>query len=56
MNNKIIQLDILQDDRFYRLPKVLFSSEKYAELFMDAKFLYMLLLDRRCLSEWTGDN
>lgn len=43
------------DPKFYRLPKVLFTSGRYEEMSSLAKALYMILLDRRCLSEWSGD-
>lgn len=39
---------------FYRLPKVLFLSEKYNVLSTDAKLLYSLLLDRMELSARNG--
>jgi len=39
---------------FYRLPKVLFLSEKYNALSTDAKLLYSLLLDRMELSARNG--
>lgn len=37
------------DPKFYRLPKVLFTSGRYEEMSSLAKALYMILLDRRCL-------
>ena len=40
---------------FYRLPKKLFEDSAYGEMTTDAKMLYMLLLDRRCLSDMNGD-
>lgn len=43
------------DEKFYRLPKVLFTSDRYKDMSSLAKALYMILLDRRCLSEWNGD-
>ena len=36
--------------KFYKMPQALFS-DKYSQLSNDAKILYMLLLDRRSLSE-----
>ena len=36
--------------KFYKMPQALFS-DKYTQLSNDAKILYMLLLDRRSLSE-----
>ena len=35
---------------FYRIPKVLFTSEYFATLSTDAKVLYGLMLDRMSLS------
>ena len=35
---------------FYRIPKALFTDEKFKELSTDAKVLYGLLLDRMSLS------
>jgi len=35
---------------FYRIPKALFSEEKYQDLSSDAKILYSLMLDRMSLS------
>ena len=43
------------EPKFYRLPKVLFTSDRYVEMSSLSKALYMILLDRRCLSEWSGD-
>ena len=36
--------------KFYKMPQALFS-DKYSQLSNDAKILYMLLLDRKSLSE-----
>ena len=36
---------------FYRFPKFLFTNRKYKNISIDAKVLYMLLLDRMCLSD-----
>ena len=46
------------DDRrlFYRLPKRLFVDPAFVEMSVDAKALYMILLDRRCLSEINGSD
>lgn len=46
---------ISQEDRFYRLPKALFSDDRYKDMSNAAKSLYMILLDRRCLSACNGD-
>lgn len=35
---------------FYRIPKALFRNKKYAELSLEAKFLYGILLDRMGIS------
>ena len=43
------------DDKFYRLPKRLFKEEQFRSMTNEAKTLYMILLDRRCLSECNGD-
>ena len=43
------------DEKFYRLPKRLFTDERYRRMTNSAKVLYMILLDRRCLSECNGD-
>lgn len=40
---------------FYRMPKKLFQDPGYAEMSCDAKALYMIMLDRRYLSESNGD-
>ena len=39
---------------FYRLPKRLFDDLDFREMSTDAKLLYSILLDRRCLSEMNG--
>ena len=39
---------------FYRIPKALFTSEKYRSVSTDAKVLYGLMLDRLALSEKNG--
>ena len=39
---------------FYRVPKALFTEEKYKPLSTDSKMLYGLLLDRMSLSEKNG--
>lgn len=40
----------MKKNGFYKLPKVLFSDEKYESITTDAKVLYSLLLDRNSLS------
>ena len=47
--------NIKYDDKFYRLPKRLFKEEQFRSMTNEAKALYMILLDRRCLSECNGD-
>ncbi|MBE7059666.1 MAG: replication initiator protein A [Ruminococcaceae bacterium] len=39
---------------FYRIPKVLFTDERFSNLSVEAKVLYGLLLDRMCLSLKNG--
>ncbi len=47
--------ELMSDTRlFYRLPKRLFDDPTFVEMSIDAKALYMILLDRRCLSEING--
>ena len=43
------------DDKFYRLPKRLFKEDQFRSMTNGAKTLYMILLDRCCLSECNGD-
>lgn len=43
------------DDKFYRLSKRLFKEEQFRSMTNEAKALYMILLDRRYLSECNGD-
>lgn len=40
----------MKNESFYKLPKVLFSDDKYKDISTDAKVLYSLLLDRNSLS------
>ena len=39
--------------RFYRIPKLLFTDERYRPVSTDAKMLYGLLLDRRVYQYFT---
>ena len=39
---------------FYRVPKLLFTSDRFWNLSTDAKMLYGLLLDRMALSKKNG--
>ena len=46
---------------FYRLPKSLFEDPGLCDISIGAKALYMILLDRRCISvkngkDWIGDH
>lgn len=44
---------------FYQIPKQLFTNEQYAEVSVDAKLLYGILLDRMSLSaknKWHNEN
>ncbi len=46
---------ISKDERlFYRMPKVLFTDPDFKDMTSDAKTLYMILLDRRGISEING--
>lgn len=44
----------MKNDSFYKLPKALFSDDKYKDISTDAKVLYSLLLDRNGLSVKNG--
>lgn len=44
----------MKNNTFYRLPKELFSDEKYKKMSSDAKLLYAFLSDRLSLSEKNG--
>ena len=52
----VAELEKISEDTrlFYRVPKKFFDDPEYSELSTDAKVLYMILLDRRCLSEMNG--
>ena len=39
---------------FYRIPKALFTDERFAKISVEAKVLYGLTLDRMCLSVKNG--
>lgn len=55
----INQNDVLNFLSFYKVPKALFSDEKYKKLTANAKLMYMLLFDRLDLSiknGWKDDN
>ena len=51
----IMDKNLDNDKKFYRLPKRLFTEEQFQNMTGAAKLLYMILLDRRCLSELNGD-
>lgn len=40
--------------KFYRIPKLLFTAEKFKDISLEAKFLYGLLLERMTLSQKNG--
>lgn len=44
----------MKNESFYKLPKALFSDDRYKDLSTDAKVLYSLLLDRNSLSVKNG--
>lgn len=50
----IMDNNLNYDEKFYRLPKRLFTEEQFQNMTGAAKLLYMILLDRRCLSELNG--
>ena len=50
----IMDKNLDNDEKFYRLPKRLFTEEQFQNMTGAAKLLYMILLDRRCLSELNG--
>ena len=50
----IVDNNLNYDEKFYRLPKRLFTEEQFQNMTGAAKLLYMILLDRRCLSELNG--
>ena len=39
---------------FYQIPKLLITDERFADISMDAKLLYSLMLDRSSLSSKNG--
>ena len=51
----IMDMNLNNDEKFYRLPKRLFTEEQFQNMTGAAKLLYMILLDRRCPSELNGD-
>ena len=44
----------MKNESFYKLPKALFSDDKYKDISTAAKVLYSLLLDRNGLSAKNG--
>lgn len=48
--NKYFKKNETEKYAFYKIPKVLFTDEKYKTISTDAKMLYGLLLDRMYLS------
>ena len=47
-------LDEENSERFYRIPKELFTNKRYKHLSSNAKVLYSILLDRKSLSNKNG--
>ena len=54
LNNEFFRLEESEQYAFYRVPKVLFTNDRYWNLSTDAKMLYGLLLDRMALSQKNG--
>ncbi len=52
--NEFFRLEESEQYAFYRVPKVLFTNDRYWNLSTDAKMLYGLLLDRMALSQRNG--
>ena len=52
--NKYFTVSESEQFAFYKVPKVLFTDEKYKTVSTDAKMLYGLLLDRMYLSVKNG--
>ena len=52
--NKYFTVSESEQFAFYKVPKVLFTDEKYRAVSTDAKMLYGLLLDRMYLSVKNG--
>lgn len=52
----VAELEKISEDTrlFYRVPKKFFDDPEFSKLSTDAKVLYMILLDRRCLSKMNG--
>lgn len=56
---KRITVAEINQDRFYKMPKELFTSDLYKELNSDARVLYAMLADRKELSRdnnWVDEN
>ncbi len=47
--------NIKYEDKFYRLLKRLFKDDQFRSMTNEVKAFYMILLDRRYLSECNGD-
>ena len=54
MYDEFFRLEESEQYAFYRVPKVLFTNDRYWNLSTDAKMLYGLLLDRMALSQKNG--
>mgnify|MGYP001630982817 FL=1 len=52
--NKYFKKNEAENYVFYKVPKALFTDQKYRSVSTDAKMLYALLLDQMYLSEKNG--
>jgi len=59
INNDNLNLEQSEQFSFFRVPKELFTSQKYKDISIETKLLYSLLLDRTSLSaknNWTDED
>lgn len=54
MYNEFFRVEESEQFAFYRVPKLLFTTERYSNLSAEAKLLYGLFLDRLSLSQKNG--
>lgn len=54
MYNEFFRVEESEQFAFYRVPKLLFTAERYSNLSAEAKLLYGLFLDRLSLSQKNG--
>lgn len=54
MYNEFFRVEESEQFAFYRVPKLLFTAERYSKLSAEAKLLYGLFLDRLSLSQKNG--